>query len=431
MIKKQVKDVAKLNQATLDSSNAASITYLDTSSITRNIVEQLQFLDPSKDKIPSRAKRLVKDNTIVYSVVRPNLEHHGIIKNPCKRMVVSTGFATLDVIDEKTINPEYLYYHLSQKHYTSFLSTIAENNTSSYPAINPSDLEDLKIELIEDVKAQSRIANILSALDAKIAISTKINADLERLAKLVYDYWFVQFDFPGENGLPYKTSGGRLVYSPILKRKIPFGWGTATFKDWIAEDKGGDWGEEVSTGKHTYKVTCIRGADFPSLFQCIVPYAPVRYILENNKSETLSDGDLIIEISGGSPTQSTGRICYINKGTLKRFNTAVITSNFCKAISPKKINLSYIFYLEWQRLYSAGAFFNYEGKTTGLKNFLFDIFTNSHKIVSLPDNLAEKFHNTVSPLFEAIQHNALEAQELTKLRDWLLPMLMNGQVKIK
>ncbi|OGR46979.1 MAG: hypothetical protein A2X34_09650 [Elusimicrobia bacterium GWC2_51_8] len=255
--------------------------------------------------------------------------------------------------------------------------------------------------------------------------------EAEQLAKLLYDYWFVQFNFPDTNGQPYKTSGGELVYNHDLTRETPTNWGAETLKEWIDEDKGGDWGEEAPSGNNTYKVTCIRGADFPALSECVSPDAPIRYILEKNKAETLAVGDLIIEISGGSPSQSTGRICYINHGTLKRFSTAIITSNFCKAISLKKPQLTYNFYLEWQRLYNAGVFFNYEGKTTGLKNFLFDIFINSHKIINPPDNLVEKFYKTVSPLFETIQQNALEAQELAKLRDWILPMLMNGQVKVK
>jgi type I restriction enzyme S subunit len=219
-----------------------------------------------------------------------------------------------------------------------------------------------------------------------------------------------------------------MVFSPTLGREIPKEWEVGTLSNYIKEDKGGDWGKDELTGNYTEKVRCIRGADFPSMNGKGKCDAPTRFILQKNATKKLSSGDLIVEISGGSPIQSTGRICYINKNLLDRFDVDVITSNFCKAVSVKSIQALYFVYLHWLRLYEAGMFFNYEGKTTGIKNFLFDNFISTYNLpIASQDKLAE-FNSVVEPFFNKIQENLLESERLSEIRDFLLPMLMNGQV---
>ena len=239
----------------------------------------------------------------------------------------------------------------------------------------------LNFELYDfSLPSQTSIASVLKVLDNKIILNNKINNELEQMAKTLYDYWFVQFDFPDEKGRPYKSANGKMVYNEVLKREIPEGWEVGTFASYIKQDKGGDWGKDECAGNYIKKVYCIRGADFPSLTGHSSCKAPIRFILNKNSSKILSSGDLVIEISGGSPTQSTGRIGYINQHVLERFDDDVITSNFCKALSLNYKNTLYNFYLEWERLYKSGLFFNYEGKTTGIKNLLFDTFVESYKI---------------------------------------------------
>lgn len=278
---------------------------------------------------------------------------------------------------------------------------------------------------------QVKIGDMLYNMEQKITINQKICSELEAMAKTLYDYWFVQFDFPDENGKPYRTSGGEMVWNEQLKREIPKGWEIGNLSHYITGNKNGDWGKESEQGNYTKKVTCIRGADFPALNANKILNAPTRYILEKNIGKYLKAGDLIVEISGGSPTQSTGRICYINKITLQRFDEEIITSNFCRAFSTKASYQQYWFYILWQSLYDAGVLFGYEGKTTGIKNFLFDIFCAQYKIVIPNDKVIQSFHIIVKPIFEKIQKYNIENEELTKLRDWLLPMLMNGQARVE
>lgn len=284
---------------------------------------------------------------------------------------------------------------------------------------------------VPDKKTQQRIAQSYLTIETKISINCKICDELESMAKTVYDFWFAQFDFPDEEGRPYRSSGGEMVWNDQLKRKIPKGWHCSTISNHIGISKGGDWGKEEPEGNYQKEVVCIRGADFPSVNGSKPLNAPVRYILSKNADKTLLPGDIIVEISGGSPTQSTGRICYINDYTLKRFDKEIITSNFCKAFSTPKVSEQYWLYLLWKTLYDAGVLFGFEGKTTGIKNLLFDDFCMQYRIVAPDDTILQKFHEIVSPIFEKIQQYNIENDELTKLRDWLLPMLMNGQATIE
>ena len=251
------------------------------------------------------------------------------------------------------------------------------------------------------------------------------------MAKLLYDYWFIQFDFPNEKGKPYKSSGGKMVWSEELKREIPKGWEVEKMSEWIDSDKSGDWGKEEAEGNFTKEVTCIRGADINGLNGLAELKPPTRFILEKNSFKILNSHDLIVEISGGSPTQSTGRLAYITDATIKRFENPLICSNFCKPISMKNKKLLYNFAYYWNSLYDNGVFFGYEGKTSGIKNLLFDSFVNSFNTFVPEEKIINKFYDFMENIQSKKQTALAENQKLAELRDWLLPMLMNGQVKVK
>jgi len=279
-------------------------------------------------------------------------------------------------------------------------------------------------------KEQQNLVSVLSALDSKIELNNRINCELEAMAKTLFDYWFVQFDFPDQHGRPYRSSGGEMIWNSELKREIPDGWEARKMSDWIAADKSGDWGKESIEGKFTKKVICIRGADINGLNGLEELNPPTRFILEKNAHKILNSHDLIIEISGGSPTQSTGRLAYITDATLERFKNPLICSNFCKAISLKEKKLLYNFAYYWNSLYENDTFFGYEGKTSGIKNLLFDSFVNSYWTVVPADEVVEKFYSFMNNIQVKRQTALDENQQLAELRDWLLPMLMNGQVTV-
>ena len=315
-------------------------------------------------------------------------------------------------------NPFYLY---------NFIKLLDLSNLDSgtgVPSMTFDSYYNLSVNL-PSLPTQQKIAAVLSSLDDKIALNKKINAKLEAMANRLYDYWFVQFDFPDKNGKPYKTSGGKMVWNEVLKRKIPEGWEVVQIKKFFENEIPGDWGEEQPKKNNTYQVSCIRGCDMVTMNDL-----PIRYILPSNATKLLKPNDFIIEISGGSPTQSTGRIVQITEEIINRFNGNVICSNFCHGV--RILNKKYISYFlrMWNMFYDNKVFFNYEGKTSGLKNFQFDTFVEN-KWYMPPEDIVKKYDLTVNKIKAKIDKNESENLKLTAMRDRLLPLLMNGQVEVK
>jgi type I restriction enzyme S subunit len=335
---------------------------------------------------------------------------------------------SLWVKDFKGNNPKFIYYFLKALPHEKL------DSGSANPTLNRNFVHLLEAS-IPNPNEQVSLAQVLTDIDKKIDLNNKINIELEAMAKLIYDYWFVQFDFPSDSpenkGKPYKSSGGKMVYNEVLKREIPDGWDVNFLTDWIESDKTGDWGKESEQGNYTLQVDCIRGADINGLNGKGKVKSPNRFILEKNSHKLLAPFDLIVEISGGSPTQSTGRMTFLTPEMFERFNHPLICSNFCKAISLKDNNYFYNFVYQWNSLYSNGVLFGWEGKTSGIKNLLFDAFVSKHNVCKPPERLAKEFSKVIEPIQQKKQKALKENAELESLRDWLLPMLMNGQVTVK
>lgn len=179
MYKHRLKEIAEFNVNSLTGKfNFESIAYLDTGNLTNGKVSEYQYFNLKTDSIPSRARRLVKNNSVLYSTVRPNQRHFGIIKmdNVPDNLVVSTGFAVIDV-NEAIADPNYVYYFLQQQQIVATLSAVAEQSVSAYPSIKPSDIGNLEIAL-PDLATQKKIARILQNFDEKISVNEKINDNL-------------------------------------------------------------------------------------------------------------------------------------------------------------------------------------------------------------------------------------------------------------
>lgn len=319
----------------------------------------------------------------------------------------------------KNNNEKYIFYLLKTVDFERLC------DSSVVPSLNRNFVYPIKVPFYDNIADQQKIAAVLSSLDDKIALNNRINAKLEQMAKRLYDYWFVQFDFPNADGKPYKSTGGKMVWNEELKREIPKGWEVKKISEILECEIPGDWGEENIKGKHDYKVSCIRGCDMVDMTNL-----PTRYILQVNAKKLLQADDFVIEISGGSPTQSTGRIVQITDEIIKRFNGKIICSNFCHGIRLNDKDYASYFFQMWNMFYLNNIFFNYEGKTSGLKNFQFNTFVSETWYVP-PKELVRKYHEVVSKFRKQIDKNESETQKLTVLRDRLLPLLMNGQVEVK
>ena len=325
------------------------------------------------------------------------------------------------------IDSHFLFYALFRDDF--FIHAMKGSKGTKMPRGDKTQIMEFKIPVFAPQTQQS-IATVLSALDKKIALNKQINARLEEMAKTLYDYWFVQFDFPDANGKPYKSSGGEMVFDETLKREIPKGWEVKQISHWIKTDKSGDWGKEQQEGHYTVKVNCVRGADINAINSQGNIEAPIRFILAKNAHKLLLPFDFVVEISGGSPTQSTGRLAPISQYVLERFDLPLICSNFCKAISLKDTSYFYQFAFMWSDIYKNNILFGWEGKTSGIKNLLFDNFVNGYFECFPPKEIAEKFFKIIDKNHQEQQLLLKQNHQLTQLRDFLLPMLMNGQVSV-
>lgn len=360
------------------------------------------------------------ENTIIIGRVGANCGSVYFSKTKCW----VTDNALAFIVNNQN-DPYYIFYLLR------YIDLNKYHIGSSQPLITQSIINDIDVGDIPLYENQKRIADFLKNLDSKINVNDNTINNLESFIKTIYDYWFLQFEFQNEECKPYKSSGGKMVWNDELKQEIPEGWNCGNIASLISAEKSGDWGKETLTGNYSENVYCIRGADFPASTGHKDMNAPERWILGKNKWKELDYGDILIEISGGSPTQSTGRVCYINNNYLQRFNKPVITSNFCRALSLKNPEYYSWFYLMWKTLYENDLFFNYESKTTGLKNLLFDTAVNDIKIPIPEKRILNKFAKKINPFYENIQFCCRQNKELANLRDFLLPMLMNGQVTFK
>ena len=324
-------------------------------------------------------------------------------------------------INKELADSNYILFAI-QSQFVQKQIQIIDQTGSIVSNLNIPDLKSLRIPL-PSLPEQKKIASVLSALDDKIALNKKMNQKLEAMAKRLYDYWFVQYDFPDKNGHPYKTTGGPMTYNPTLKREIPEGWEVAPISEFIEKNFNGEWGKEEAS-EDDIRVHCVRGADIVDMVDM-----PVRYISTKKKDRILNPNDIIVEISGGSPTQSTGRATFVTRNTLNRFDSPMTCSNFCQIIRLKDAKCASYFFEMWQKFYASDIFFNFEGKTSGIKNFQTDSFIAT-PWAHPPKELMYKFDEMYQSFMKKKERLIAENQKLTALRDKLLPLLMNGQVVV-
>jgi len=360
----------------------------------------------------------ITPNDIVIVKTGNSYGRTAIIRNVEHPMTLNPQFVVLKDIQ---INPVYLAYFLKTDEFQKQIYGIVGG--SAIPTLSQEDLASLIVR-VPNENIQNTIADILDSLDGKIELNKLINDNLEAMAKQLYDYWFVQFDFPNEEGKPYKSSGGAMVWNEELHMNIPYSWNTCLLNDYIGSNNTGDWGFDESAEKRNMKVGCIRGADIVKLNDL-----PTRYIKDSNTSKLLSVWDIVIEVSGGSPTQATGRSAFVTPGVLKRNGGNLTCSNFCHAFTMKNYKASAYFFFMWRMFYDNNNMFNYEGKTSGIKNFMTDTFL-ANKWLDVPTALLDLFFERIKVIYEQIDNNIEEINALTKQRDELLPLLMNGQASV-
>lgn len=379
----------------------------------------IPFLTPSDDMsvkyVLSTSKTITEagKNTVKNAVIPKNSICVSCIGSDLGKVVITTR----DTVTNQQINSVIVNTELFDIDFVYYAMVILgkilnyhSKTSTAVPIVNKSTFSQYKI-LCPELSEQKRIAKILSYIDDKVSLNTAINENLEQQAQAIFKSWFVDFD-------PF---GG----------VMPEDWKVGTFSDIIESTLGGDWGKETLTGNYTEKVYCIRGADIPEVKSGNKGKMPTRYILPKNyKNKKLVADDIVVEISGGSPTQSTGRVTAVSKALLDRYDSGMVCTNFCRAIKPKKGYSNFIYYY-WQYLYDSNVFFSYENGTTGIKNLDISGFVGTEPITIPPTKAIEKFNSIIESFFSQIFENGQENERLAALRDTLLPKLMNGEIDVE
>lgn len=367
------------------------VNYLDTGNITDNRIDSIQYIDVENDKLPSRARRKVKKDSIIYSTVRPNQRHFGIIKTQPENFLVSTGFAVIDV-DANVLNADFLYYLLTQPTLVETLHAIAEQSTSAYPSIKPSDIEDLEIE-VPDLATQKRIADILGSLDGKIAQNAAINENLTEQARAIFQEWFID----------YEPFGGA----------APLDWHPSTLGQ-IAEMKTDSWSpaKNPDVVVEHYSIPAFDEQHYP-VFEIASGIKSNKYILNSNS----------VMISKLNPdTKRIWRPMCLSAHP-------ICSTEFIVYEAKKQEQKDYIY-----SILDSVPFLNHLcSHTTGSTNSRQRATPKSTLDFTLclpPDSVIEDFCHIVTPMYDLIASNIVENQSLAKARDSLLPRLMSGEIDV-
>ena len=326
----------------------------------------------------------------------------GLLAIAKTELCTNQGFKNI-VPQKELVDNNYLYYLLRLK----IKEIEALGSGTTFKEVSKTSLENYEID-IHDIAEQQKISNILNAIDDKIALNNKINQELEQMAKTLYDYWFVQFDFPDEKGRPYKSAKGKMVYNEVLKREIPEGWEVKNIFDVLDIQYGYPFNTELFTDNGGYSVVRIRDILTNSISAHTLEKVDDKY--------KLHEGDLLIGMDGNF------HMNYWNE-------TGAYLNQRCVRIRCKEEQALSII----QAKYSLEPFIkkreqNISRTTVG---HLSDKDFKSQYI--LVPKVNPNFHpkETFESILYRITNNNNEIKNLVVLRDFLLPLLMNGQVSIR
>ena len=384
-----VRQLCKMNQSSYTSKDHWEyVNYLDTGSITRNVIDGYEHIDLTKVKLPSRAKRKVAVGDIIYSTVRPNLCHYGMLGEIPENCLVSTGFAVIKT-DEAEVNPLFLYYYLTLPEIVESLHSIGEQGQATYPAINPSDIEDLEISIPERI-VQNKIVAILSDYDAAIANCRKQIVLLEEAAMRLYREWLG--DVKGE--------------------KVPL-------RDFIYFQEGPgirNWQYVKLGGVRFINIRCINNGDVDVSSASMISYDEA---FGKYKHFQLEEDDIVMSCSG-----TLGRTAVIRKDHLPLcLNTSVI--RFRPKLDDRDYSYVYCYlnsddFLQAQRTMANGAAqLNFGPKHLNLIQ------------MDLPKKeMRYSFNEQVLPMLGAKKEMYNQIRSLSEARDRLLPKLMKGEIEV-
>lgn len=364
------------------------------------------FIDKSARMLSDKGMNSIKSNTIqglsiLVGCIGWDMGNVGIVDAKC---ATNQQINAITNISEK-YNPYYVYYWLKGK--KDFL--FSQASVTRTPILNKTRFSDININIPKEKNDQDKVAELLIVLDKKIDTNNRINAELEAMAKALYDYWFVQFDFPNADGKPYKSSGDKMVYNPLLKREIPEGWEVTTLWDIATYYNGLAMQKYRPTGNGYLPVIKIK-----EMNEGINPKTE-KARLDIPKSAIINDGDILFSWSATLDI----KIWSQGKGALNQHIFKVTSDEYPKSFYYFEL----LNYLQHFKMIA-------ELRKTTMGHITQDHLKQAH--ICLPSfALLEKIDQIVEPIFEKRLLLEKEIGKLLNLRNWLLPMLMNGQVTVK
>ena len=355
----------------------------------------------------------VPNKCILFNKLNVRFKRVWRIDSQDENKIASTEFLPL-VVDEDVVDFHYCYYLLISDKITNYLCGQNTNTSGSHKRIDPKNFLNIEIKLPK-MSIQRQIGKTLSALDRKIVLNKQINDNLEAMAKQLYDYWFVQFDFPNEEGKPYKSSGGAIVWNEKLKREIPTSFDVKSLSE-IIEVKDGthdspkpqDNGYFLLTSKHLTE----RGLDYASAYKISKEdYESI------NKRSKVDTNDILFSMIG-----TIGNSYFVEETNI---NFAIKNMALFKTSAKR-------WFSEYLYLYlSSCDYKHYEGNSlSGSIQKFVSLRTLRDMPILYHEDIIKVFAKEVRNIITMMVNLRKENIELTKQRDELLPLLMNGQATV-
>lgn len=345
--------------------------------------------------------KIIQPGWFAYNPMRINIGSIGLCSETTPPGLVSPDYIVFKCIESK-LNPVFLSYFIKSPFWGSWISKSGVGSVRTRIYYKELALQSLQLPPLEE---QCAIVDVLSVLDEKIELNRQMNLTLDQLVQKIFKNTFVT---------TFEDYEEKVFLSDLIKETI-----------------AGDWGSDTLDDIHSEKVYCVRGADINNLNSGSFFGVPIRYIKKASiEKRKIVSGDIVIELSGGSPSQSTGRSSVILSHVTNSIVNPIVCSNFCRVIRLKENKQSIFVANLLNYYYSKGQFFHYENGTTGIKNFAFDAFALQSEIPKNFEAKIEEFNTLVDPLYIKKYSNTMESDTLTELRDTLLPKLMSGQIRL-
>lgn len=337
-------------------------------------------------------------------------------------------------LDESKVYPSYVQFFLRSRVGRDLL--LAHSKGSVQQVINLSDLKSVRVPL-PPRNEQIEVADLMQRLDDRITLLRETNATLEAIAQALFKSWFVDFD-PVRAKMEGRAPEGMDETTAALFPDgfeeselglVPRGWRLVPFGQLLSHTIGGDWGSDVPDERNETRVAIIRGTDIPDLQSGANSRVPLRYTSQKKLStRKLEDGDIVLEVSGGSKDQPTGRALYLTAGLLGQFDCPVEPASFCRLLRPNTKEMGVLLGQHLAYIYAQGKTWEYQNQSTGIANFQTSHFLETELVAVPSDGVLTAFAETIRPMVD--RAHLIQLQELATLRDTLLPRLISGQLRL-